>query len=232
MRVFVVDDEPLIREGLRHTLNAEPDVEVVGEAATARGAFIGIERTNPDVVLMDLALPGLDGAAATRDLRLRVPNAKVLVLTIHDRLRDALDALAAGAYGFVLKTEPLSALLTAIRTVAAGGGYVTPSLAPIVSRRQADLSGAAEDVLAALSVREREVFHLVVAGVVGSDIARELCISRKTVETHVARIHRKLGCRRVADIVRFAAVHGLLRQATPAATEGRPAKAMPLRPSS
>jgi DNA-binding NarL/FixJ family response regulator len=212
MRVFVVDDEPLIREGLRHTLNAEPGMQVVGEAATARDAFIGIQRTQPDVVVMDLALPGLDGAAAARDLRVRVPATKILVLTIHDRLQDALEVLAAGAHGFALKTEALPALLAAIRAVVSGHGYVTPSLAALVDRRQSDLSGAASDVLGPLSTREREVFHLIASGNASSDIARELCVSRKTVETHVARIHRKLGCRRVADIVRFAAIHGLLRE--------------------
>jgi DNA-binding NarL/FixJ family response regulator len=215
MRVFVVDDEPLIREGLRHTLNAQPEIEVVGEAASAREGFAGIEKTRPDVVVMDLSMPGLDGAAAARDLRVRVPGAKVLVLTIHNRLRDALEALAAGACGFALKTEPLSALLSAIRRVAAGHGYVTPSLAPMVSLRQAEPSGAPGDVLATLSVREREVFHMVAAGVPSKEIAQELCISRKTVETHISRIHRKLGCKRLADIVRFAAVHGLLRQVPP-----------------
>jgi two-component system response regulator NreC len=222
MRVFVVDDEPLIREGLRHTLNAQPEIEVVGEAACARDGFVGIEKTRPDVVVMDLALPGLDGAAAARDLRVRVPGAKVLVLTIHNRLRDALDALAAGAAGFALKTESLSALLGALRRVAAGHGYVTPSLAPMVSLRQSDPSSAPEDVLATLSVREREVFHMVAAGVSSKEIAGELCISRKTVETHVSRIHRKLGCKRVADIVRFAAVHGLLRQVPPASSDDGP----------
>jgi two-component system response regulator NreC len=215
MKVFVVDDEPLIREGLRHTLNASGDIQVVGESANARDAFVGIERTRPDVVLMDLALPGMDGVAAARDLRLRVPGVKVMVLTIHDRLRDALEVMAAGARGFALKTEPLPALLAAIRAVAAGRCYVTPSLASSVNLRQADLEGAAGDVLGTLSTREREVFHQVASGSTSSDIARELCISRKTVETHIARIHRKLGCRRVADIVRFAAIHGLLRTPPP-----------------
>jgi two-component system response regulator NreC len=215
MRVFVVDDEPLIREGLRHTLNAQPEIEVVGEASSAREGFAGIEKTHPDVVLMDLALPGLDGAAAARDLRVRAPGAKVLVLTIHNRLRDALEALAAGASGFALKTEPLSALLSAIRRVAAGHGYVTPSLAPLVNMRQGEPYRSPDDVLATLSIREREVFHMVAAGVSSKVIAQELCISRKTVETHISRIHRKLGCKRVADIVRFAAVHGLLRQVPP-----------------
>ncbi len=213
MRIFVVDDEPLIREGLRHMLRAQPGVELVGEAATARDAFIGIERSRPDVVLMDLDLPGMDGATAARDLRLRAPNARVLVLTIHDRLGDALEVLAAGAAGFALKTEPLTSLLTAITKVAAGGSYVTPSLAPMVERRRSGAAlPSAADVLASLTVREREVFNLVVNGVVTNDVARELCISRKTVDTHLTRIHRKLGCRRVADLIRFAAVHGLLRK--------------------
>ena len=212
MRVFVVDDEPLIREGLRHTLAAEPGIEVVGEAATARDAFVGIERTRPEVVLMDLALPGMDGAAAVRDLRTRAPGSRVLILTIHDRLADALEALAAGAAGFALKTEPLPALVAAIHHVASGGRYVAPSLASIVDRRRADLDGAANDVLSPLSIREREVFNLVVNGAAISTIARELCVSGKTVSTHVTRIHRKLGCRRAADLIRFAAVHGLLRK--------------------
>jgi DNA-binding NarL/FixJ family response regulator len=211
MRVYVVDDEPLIREGLRHMLGAEDGIEVVGEAATARDAFAGIERTRPEVVLMDLDLPGMDGAAAVRDLRVRAPEARVLVLTIHDRLRDALDALAAGAIGFALKTEPLAALVGAIRQVAAGVGYVAPALAPLVDRLRADESRASDDVLGTLTIREREVFNLLAGGTSVIAIARELCVSRKTVDTHVTRIYRKLGCHRVADIVRFAALHGLLR---------------------
>jgi DNA-binding NarL/FixJ family response regulator len=131
-----------------------------------------------------------------------------MMLTIHARLRDMLDAFDAGAIGFALKTEPVSQLVAALRAVSRGQSYVTPSLAPLLkTARGASFS----DVLTRLSTREREVFQLISSGVRILDAARELCISRKTVETHVYRLYRKLGCHNVGDLVRFAAEHGLLR---------------------
>jgi|1185.fasta_scaffold86913_1 two-component system response regulator NreC len=208
MRIFILDDEPIVRAGLRQIFATESDVVIAGEAGSAREAFQSIEAARPDVVVVDLVLPGMDGAAATRDLRHRVPEARILILTIHARLRDVLDVFAAGALGFALKTEPVDSLVAALRAVARGQRYVSPTLAPLLEKTR---QPSASDVLDRLSVREREVFQLITCGTRIVDAARELCISRKTVETHVYRLYRKLGCHNVGDLVRFAAEHGLLR---------------------
>jgi DNA-binding NarL/FixJ family response regulator len=220
MRIFIIDDEPIVRAGLRQIFSSEADVVIVGEAGSAREAFQSIQIATPDVVVVDLVLPGMDGTAATRDLRHRVPQARILVLTIHGRLRDVQDVFAAGALGFALKTEPVGSLVAALRTVAKGQRYVTPTLAPLLERPR---DPGSADVLDRLSVREREVFQLITCGTRIVDAARELCISRKTVETHVYRLYRKLGCHNVGDLVRFAAEHGLLRSVPDGGTE--PARA-------
>jgi DNA-binding NarL/FixJ family response regulator len=186
MRVYIVDDEPIVRAGLRQTLAADPEIVIVGEAASAREAFRDIETLGLDVVIMDLVLPGMDGVAATREVKRRVPKLGVVVFTVHDRPRDVLDALKAAA---------------------SGSRYLSPSLAPVVEGG----GGGPADALDGLSVREREIFQLIASGRSIAETAREYCISRKTVETHVYRVYRKLGCHNVGDLVRFAAEHGLLR---------------------
>src|SRR4051812_13660360 len=208
MRIFILDDEPIVRAGLRQIFATESDVVIAGEAGSAREAFQSIEAARPDVVVVDLVLPGMDGAAATRDLRHRVPEARILILTIHARLRDVLDVFAAGALGFALKTEPVDSLVAALRAVARGQRYVSPTLAPLLEKTR---QPSASDVLDRLSVREREVFQLITCATRIVDAARELCISRKRVETPFYRLYRKLGCHNVGDLVRFAAEHGLLR---------------------
>jgi DNA-binding NarL/FixJ family response regulator len=206
MRVYILDDEPVIRAGLRQTLSLDPEVLIVGEAGSARDAFRDIESLSLDVVIMDLVLPGMDGVAATREVKRRVPKAGVVVFTVHDRLRDLYDVLEAGASAYVMKTDPLDVLRAALRAAASGGQFVSPMLA-------ASIEGGAgkQDPLDGLSVREREIFQLIAAGRSIGETAREYCISRKTVETHVYRVYRKLGCHNVGDLVRFAAGHGLLR---------------------
>jgi DNA-binding NarL/FixJ family response regulator len=210
MRVYILDDEPVVRAGLRQALATDPDLQVVGEASSARDAFRDIEALRVDVVIMDLVLPGMDGVAATREVKRRVPQAGVVVFTIHDRLRDLLDVLAAGASAYVIKTEPLDALRSALRAAVTGERYVSPTLASLLERKGVE---GPVDVLGRLSVREREIFQLIAAGRSIVETAREYCISRKTVETHVYRVYRKLGCHNVGDLVRFAAEHGLLRMA-------------------
>jgi two-component system, NarL family, response regulator NreC len=210
VRVFIVDDHAVFRLGVRHLLGQDQEFQLVGEAASARAGFALVEEAKPDVVLMDVALPGMDGFAATRELKRRLPDTQVLMLTVHDTLRDALEAFEAGATGFAAKSEAIDALLLAMRTVARGERYVTPRLAEMLDRRPTRPDGDV-DVLAALSAREREVFHMASHGVGNDVIARELCISRKTVETHRYRIQKKLGLRTGAEVILFAATHGFLR---------------------
>jgi DNA-binding NarL/FixJ family response regulator len=207
MRVYILDDEPVVRAGLRQTLSLEPEIEIVGEAGSARDAFRDVETLRLDVVIMDLVLPGMDGVAATREVKRRVPKAGVVVFSVHDRPRDMRDVFEAGASAYVVKTEPIEVLKAALRAAALGTRYVSPTLASRVEGG----GEAAADPLDGLSVREREIFQVIAAGRSIGETAREYCISRKTVETHVYRVYRKLGCHNVGDLVRFAAGHGLLR---------------------
>jgi DNA-binding NarL/FixJ family response regulator len=209
MRVLIVDDHAVFRLGLRAALEEVAACEVVGEAGTARQALALVDQLGPDLVLMDLALPGMDGATATREVRRRAPAARVLVVSLHEQTPDVLEALDAGAHGYALKSEGLAALLVAVQTVARGDRYVAPSLLDRLAayRRRGD---RAADTLAVLSQREREVFRLAADGLCNGEIARELCISRKTVDTHRYRINQKLALRTAADLVRLAAALGIL----------------------
>jgi DNA-binding NarL/FixJ family response regulator len=220
MRILIVDREPVFRLGVRALVERQPDLEIVGEANAARAAF-GLLDRRPDVVLLDLVLSGLDGISTVRELRQRTEGARVLVVTAAGRACDVREALAAGATGYLLKTDPPERLLDAIRAVGRGQRALSPGLEPF-----ADLAAdGAEpgDLLGVLSRREREVFALIVQGLSTKRIARELCISTKTVDTHRQRIYEKLGCHSAADVVRFAAMNDLLRgRPFPAPSRGGP----------
>jgi two-component system response regulator NreC len=210
-KIFLVEDHPLFRMGIRQSLAAYAEFSVIGEAGTARDAFAAIDAHPPDIVVMDVSLPGMDGVIATREIRRRAPRTRVLLLSVHDQISDVLEALDAGASGYALKTEGTEALVAALRTIIRNDRYVAPSLAALLgsyeSRRKKPL-----DTLSILSLREREVFRLAADCLLTREIARELCISRKTVDTHLYRIHRKLGLRTSAELVRMACNLGLVRR--------------------
>lgn len=215
MRVLIIEDEPVYREGLKMVLSRMGDVQIVGEASTARAAFALLQE-NPDVVLLDLLLPGLDGLSAAREIRSRAERARVLVLTGSRNARDIEEAMAAGAAGYVVKTDPVERLIEAIRSVGRGEQAISADLRrPAVRAR-----GAADgnDLLAALSKREREIFRLIVRGYSTARMGRELCISPKTVDTHRQRIYEKLGFHSGIDVIRFAALNGLLPDDRPRST--------------
>jgi two-component system response regulator NreC len=215
MRVALVDDHQMFRDGLRAILGRERDLEVVGEAESARQAYQLLEETAPELVLVDVSLPGSSGITLTREIKRRQPRCKVLILTVHAEAEYVSLALAAGASGYALKNQSARELIEAIRTVAAEGTYLCPRISGFVvdnanrlRRGEPPPSGPCD----ALSTREREVFELLVRGYTNERIATELCISVKTVETHRAHILKKLQVHSMVDLVRFAARHSLLTE--------------------
>jgi DNA-binding NarL/FixJ family response regulator len=213
IRVLLVDDHPLLRAGLKTLLAVEPDLQVVAEADNGDdGVRLALE-LHPDVVLMDLSLPGLTGTEATTRIVAQDRSIRVLVLTAHDDLAYARTLLDAGAAGFALKRGVCDELVSALRTVAGGGTYVDPSLAssliqsPPGSRR----NGGA--TVTALSERESEVVRLIAEGHTSKEMAQALGLSPRTLETYKARAMSKLNLRTRAELIRYALRRGWLRDA-------------------
>ena len=208
IRVLVVDDHAVVRSGLRMLLDAESDIEAVGEAANAERALFEAIELKPDVVLMDLLMPEKGGIESMPALLQALPTTKVLVLSMQDEPRYVRAAFEAGASGYVLKEAADSDLVAAIREVASGGRYVHPTLgARMIEAEAAERRRAAEDPL---SEREREVLKLLALGQTNQEIASILFISVRTAETHRAHIMQKLGLSNRAALVRYALAHGLL----------------------
>ena len=208
IRVLVVDDHAVVRAGLRRVLEAEDDIEVVGEAGSGERAVYEAIESKPDVVVMDVVMPGKSGIEATPEVLRTVPTARVLVLSMQDDPRYVREAFEAGASGYVLKEAADAELVAAIRNVSAGGQYVHPELgARLVAAETAERRRAEEDPL---SDREREVLRLLALGHTNQEIAKELYISVRTAETHRAHIMQKLRLSSRAELVRYALSEGLL----------------------
>jgi DNA-binding NarL/FixJ family response regulator len=207
VRVLLVDDDDLMRAGLRAVLRSDPTIEVVGEAANGRAAVAAARAKRPDVVLMDVRMPDLDGIAATREVVAVSPEARVVILTTFEQDDYIFGALSAGASGFLLKRTSPEELLAAIHTVAAGDSLLSPSVTRIVvdrMARQPEPRAGSSDPLADLTPREREVLGLVARGLSNGEIGAELVIEESTVKTHVKRILMKLGLRDRIQAVIFA----------------------------
>jgi len=203
--VALVDDHRLFREGLRNLLAATPDVRVVAEASNSEEAFAAVNGTRPEVVVLDLMLPGMSGAAVARELLKTDPRRRMLALSMCEDDAHVSDALQAGVLGYASKRQSAAEVVEAIRTVARGERYLAPELAGVVQTPR-----PVPSPLASLTAREREIFGLCVTGMASKEIARQLHISPRTVETHRARILRKLDARSAVDLVRLAARWGLL----------------------
>ncbi|GAB3913166.1 response regulator transcription factor [Kibdelosporangium lantanae] len=213
IRVVLVDDQELMRVGFRMVLGAQPDMEIVGEAGDGEAAVRLAEELRPDVVLMDVRMPVLDGVEATK-LITGAGTAKVLVMTTFDLDEYALSALRNGASGFMLKDTPPDHLVAALRSVASGDAVVSPSVTRrLLDRFLGQTGGELRDasVLDALTEREREVLVLIAQGLSNTEIARKLFLSEATVKTHVGRVLAKLDLRDRVQAVVLAYETGLVR---------------------
>lgn len=214
LRLVIIDDHPVLRDGLRAALGTQPDFSVIAEAENAEGAYSAVESHQPDVVVLDLSLPGLSGISVARQLKRRAPETKVLMFTVHSGEDFVLEALGAGASGYVLKQDPVEALFDGVRAITRGETFLSPSFPRSVLqthlRRRSGMDLRLSP-LDELSQREREVFDLVIIGFTNEGVGQELGVSVKTVETHRTSINRKLGVHSTADLVRLAARRGLLR---------------------
>jgi DNA-binding NarL/FixJ family response regulator len=208
IRIIIADDHGVVAEGLKHVVEAQPDMQVVSLAVDGREAVRQARDLQPDVVLMDLSMPELNGADATRAILERDPKCRVIVLSMYSEREYVRRALKAGAAGYVVKRSAAKEVVDAIRAVHAGQRYLSPRVADVVLD---DYAGdGAEDLLSKLSQREREVLQLLAEGHTGAQIAERLSLSQKTVETYRARLVEKLGIRDVAGLVRFAIQRGIV----------------------
>jgi DNA-binding NarL/FixJ family response regulator len=213
LRVFLADDHAVVREGLKALVNAQPDMEVMGEAADGEAACAAVLQLLPDVVVLDVSMPGLSGAGAAARMRQECPQVKVLALTVHEDRGYLRQLLEAGAVGYVLKRAAAEELIRAIRTVAAGGVYLDPAMAgKVVGGFVRKPSGKDVTVEGELSDRESTVVRLIAAGHSNKEIAGQLEISVKTVETYKTRSLEKLGLHSRADLVRYALQRGWLHE--------------------
>jgi DNA-binding NarL/FixJ family response regulator len=217
IRVLIADDQELVRTGFRVVLDAEPDLEVVGEAADGQAAVEAASTLQPDVVLMDIRMPNLDGIEATRRLATGTGSPRVLILTTFDLDDYVYEALRAGASGFLLKDARAEELRQAVRMVAAGDALLSPTITRrlIESYTRRPPAAAQPAPLAELTPRELEVLRLVARGLSNAEIARELVVGDATVKTHVARIFAKLDLHDRAQAVVLAYESGVVQPGAP-----------------
>lgn len=208
IRVLLVEDHETVREGLRMLLDSQPDIEVVGEAANGRLAVEYSGRFQPQVVIMDLSMPEMNGLAATQEIKREHPRTAIVALTRHDDAAFVHELKKAGASGYVLKQSASRELLDAVRAAAAGGTYLDASLR---AQQRADDSATPRRA-PAVSEREKQVLRMMAVGHSNKEIALALGITIKTVEVHKANAMRKLELRGRIDVVRFAVLHGWLQE--------------------
>jgi len=212
IKVLIVDDHTLVRDGIRALLALVADIKVVGEAANGKESLEKVKKLAPDVVLMDLAMPIMNGLEATRRIRKRFPGIKVLALTQYEDREYIVPTIEAGARGFISKTAAFSELASAIQSVYQGGSFLSPiAAAAIVEECQQKFAGEAErDSYQYLTDRERETLKLVAEGYTAREIADMLVISLRTVETHKTNLMKKLNISNKADLIRFAIRKGII----------------------
>lgn len=210
VRILVADDHTLVRESLVGLLEAADGLQVVAQAADGMDTIEKAMATRPDVVIVDISMPRLNGIEVVRRLREALPDTRVLVLTMHQEEEYVLHVVRAGAAGYLVKDSSVAELVTAVRNLHAGCGHFGPQAAKTLADQLHNPQRAFTDPYRALTLREREVFHLVVEGLTTKEIARKLEISTKTAENHRSRVLDKLDVRNTAELVRYAVHHRLL----------------------
>ncbi|MDQ3805559.1 MAG: response regulator transcription factor [Acidobacteriota bacterium] len=212
LRVLLAEDHEMVREGLKSLVNAQPDMEVVGEAADGRSAVARAQELRPDVVVMDITMPGLNGLKATEHVKQTCPEVRVLTLTRHTDAGFIQQLFAAGASGYVLKQSASAELVRAIRAVAAGGNFLDPQITgKVIGGYISQQARPGDEPQGELSERESEVLRLIAWGHSNKEVAARLQISVKTVEAHKANTMKKLGLTSRIDIVRYALLQGWLQ---------------------
>jgi two-component system response regulator NreC len=212
IRVLLADDHTILRAGLKMMLNAQPDIETIGEASDGKQAVSEAERLLPDVIIMDVTMPECNGIEATRQIKRLLPDVRVLILTMHENEEYLFQTLRAGAAGYMLKEAADTDLISAIRVVSGGRFYLSPSAQSMLvsDYLQRVHTGEERDSYSALTEREREILKLVAEGYTNSQIGERLFISPKTVDTHRTHIMDKLNLHSRAELVKYAMRRGLL----------------------
>lgn len=209
IRVLIADDHTLVRQGLVKLLLEGGECEIVAEAADGKEAVDKALATSPDVAVLDVSMPRLNGIEAVRRIREALPRTRILALTVHDEEEYVVHMIRAGASGYLVKDSAAAELMDAVRALASGQGYFGPQAAQILADQYRHPS-AAGDPYGSLTPREREVFHLVIEGLTTKEIAKELGVSVKTADNHRSRVMDKLNAKNVVELVRFAAKRQLL----------------------
>lgn len=214
IRVLVVDDHSVVREGIRSVLAAAPGFAVVGEAASADEALLLAAQLRPDVILLDISLPGTSGLQVVERLRHDVPASRILILSVHDRTEYVLESVRAGAHGYLRKDTTPAELRSALQAVHEGHNYFSPQVARHLTAAIRGESTAPADgpALELLTAREKEVLRLIAQGLTNKEAAAQLGISTRTVEAHRVSLMRKLGIRTVAGLTKLAIESGLMKE--------------------
>lgn len=212
IRILLADDHTILRAGLKMMLNAQPDMEVIGEAQDGRQAIQEVQRLLPDIVLMDITMPDMNGIEATRQIKKILPDIKILILTMHEHDEYVFQALRAGASGYMLKEAADTELISALHIVQSGQFYLSPMAQSVMvgDYLQRVRFGEEKDSYSSLTEREREILKLVAEGHTNNQIAERLIISPKTVDTHRTHIMDKLNLHSRAELVKYAMRRGLL----------------------
>jgi DNA-binding NarL/FixJ family response regulator len=210
IKVLIADDHAIVRAGLRTLIHSEPTMELAGEATGGFHAIELVEKLQPDVLLLDLSMPDLDGISVTRQLKLRFPGLRILILTIHEDQGLLRAALKAGAGGYILKHAAEAELISAINTLLRGDLYVDPAMVRKLVSDEAPPTPAPLQPSEELTPRETDVLRLIVQGYTNRQMGEKLHISFRTVETHRANLSEKLGLKSRVELVRYAREHGLI----------------------